>query len=305
MTFSLLHRIADVTIRTESFAPLPHLEGERFERFRVKQRKPDVWQRVHELDASSPSLPPLDAKERRQLVQCVAFAERWLESPVFRDAGVRAAARRCLDAPELSHLELAWNRVMVRNFARNELDLFLPQGRQATLSDLTFVAGFRNMVGTFLPNFGAVMIHGAAAVRGRRAAVFVAPDGGGKTTVMRGVKGESVLSDDHIVLKDQGGVTMVHATPLGQLTGGPGAAPLGALFALEKADHFELKPVHAREVLQFICEEQAFKWHVLPMTVRKRTFELLHAACYAAPAYQVRFPIKGVDWDAIDEALST
>jgi hypothetical protein len=299
----ITHRIADITFRTESDVLIPHLLENHFERFRTDDGKPLVRQRIRQLNLDSLTLPPLDSRERERIVRCVGFPQRWLDSAVFRSPEVRAVLRRCLDRPELVHIELAWNRAVIRNFARNEFDLFYPPEKRQDLVDPLFVAGFRNMIDAFLPNFSAVMVHGAGVVRNSIAPVFLAPDEGGKTSLVRQSTGVSILNDDHVILRKSNSIVMVHGTPLGLITSGPHRARLGGFFLLEKASQFDLIPIKAWDVLQFLWNECAHKWHALPKSTRLQAFEILYGACRQAPTYRMRFPKDYVDWDAIDAAM--
>ncbi len=297
------HRIAGITFRTESDVPIPHLLEDPFAWFQVGDGEPDVRQRIHQFDLDSLTLPPLNSEERERIIRSVVFPRRWLDNPIFRSPEVRAVVQRCLDRPELAHIELAWNRVMIRNFARNEFDLFYPPQKRKDFINPLFVAGYRNMLSAFLPSFSAVMIHGAGVIRDGTAAVFLAPDEGGKTSMVKQSSGVPILNDDHIILRQEGSVVMAHGTPLGPITSGPQQARLGGFFLLEKASHFALIPIKPRDVLQFLWNERMHTWYVLPKSIRLRAFEILYAACHQAAVYKIRFPKDYVDWDAIDAVM--
>jgi hypothetical protein len=282
---------------------IPHLLKDPFKRFRVANAEPDARYRIRQFSSDSLTLPPLDSKERERLIHTLGFPMRWLDSPIFRSPDVRAVVHRCLDQPDLVHISLAWNRAVFRNFARNEVDLFYPPERQQDIADPIFVAGYRNLIGGLLPNFSAVMIHGAAVVREGVAAVFLASDEGGKTTVVSHANGARVLNDDHLILRQEGGTVMAHGTPLGAITTGPDQARLGGFFLLEKSSHFDLVPSKPQDILQFLWNEHLPSWYVLPKSLSLRAFELLYTACQRADVYRMRFQKDYVDWDAIDAAM--
>ncbi len=73
---------------------------------------------------------------------------------------------------------------------------------------------------------------------------------------------------------------------------------------LEKARDFDLIPVKAADILQFLWNEHMHLWFVLPKSLRVRAFEILANACRQAQVFRMRFPKDYVDWGAIDAAMS-
>ena len=298
-----LHRVGGITVRTESDVPIPHIQAPPFNRFEVKNRKPDVVQRIRQIAPTSPTLPPLDAFERQRLSQTVEFPERWFKNPIFLSPPVREAVRCGLDQPQLTQIELAWNRVFIRNYARNQFDLFYPAGKRKEFSDPVFNAGFRNMTSYALPNFSAVLIHAGGVIRRNRALVFLASDGGGKSTVVRQLVSGFVLNDDQLIFRRDGERIMAHSTPFGTNDSGPRKARLGAIFLLEKGSSFELIPLKARDIVQFIWNEHAAYWTILPKSLRLHIFEILIQSGRQAVVYRMRFPRDFIDWEMIDSRL--
>jgi hypothetical protein len=298
-----LHRVGGITIRTESDVPIPHIQAAPFDQFEVKSCEPDVVQRIRQIAPTSSTLQPLDAFERQRLGQTVEFPERWLINPIFLFPPVREAVRHGLDQPRLTQIELAWNRTLIRNYACNEFDLFYPPEKKKDFSDPVFNAGFRNMTSYALPNFSAVLIHVGGVIRRNRALVFLASDGGGKSTVVRQLVSGFVLNDDQLILRRDNDEISVHSTPFGTTGDGPLQARLGAFFLLEKALRFELVPLKARDIVQFIWNEHLFFSTILPKNLRWRVFEILLQACRQAVAFRMRFPRDFVDWDKLDSVL--
>jgi hypothetical protein len=192
--------------------------------------------------------------------------------------------------------------VVVWSATRNELDFFYyplfgnnPEGR--------VTAYFRRMFSTFLPRFSALMMHSSGLIRGGRAALFLAKDGGGKTTALRQATEGLLLNDDQIILRQEGDGFVAHGTPLGRLTDGPCQAPLSALFALEKARSFGLEPAKPANLVQHLWDEHRVYTSVLPKPLKLRAFDLLYDVCHQVPAYKMRFPKDHVDWAAIDAAM--
>jgi hypothetical protein len=297
------HRIAGITFRTESDVCIPHLQEDPFERFRVNSDEFDVHYRIRQFDPDPPTLLPLSSQEREYIARSIYFPQRWLDNRIFRSPEVRAVVQRCLDHPELVHIALTWNRAVFRNFAYNEFEIFYPPEKRRDFADRLFVAGYRNLLAPSLPNLSAVMIHGAGVIRNGVAMVFLASDEGGKTSVVKHSTGAPILNDDHLILRQEGEVVVAHGTPLGCMTSGPQQARLAGFFLLEKSSHFELIPIQARDILEFLWNECRWMWYVLPKSLRVRAFEILYAACQQAIAYKMRFPQDYIDWEAIDASM--
>lgn len=310
------HRIAEITFRTESTARLPllHYGGVfTFEPFRVEDDAvPDVRQRIRKVDLDTLTLPPLAAEERERLSYVAHCAPEALASPLLRAPAVRERLFASLDRPEQAVIHAYPDRVVVYDLARCELDLFYTEayGKYDERMHRTYTAeeraaGFiRPMFAAFLSCFSAIQVHCAGVIRGGRAALFMARDGGGKTTVLSHAAEGLVLSDDQIVLRREEKGVVAHATPLGSMTSGPCQAPVGAIFILHKAPHFELKPLRATDVVQPIWRENWGYIGFLPRELKVQAFEVLCDACLQAPVYQMRFPKDYVDWDAVDAALA-
>jgi hypothetical protein len=300
----ITHRIAEITVRTESDVPVPYLLTEPFSYFRAGDGKPDVSLQISQFDPDHLTLPPLSNEERECIIHSVHFPQRWLDNPLLRSPAIRASVHACLARPELTHIGLRWNRAIVRDFLRNTLDFFYPPKEKSSFAGQMVLARFRNLLAGFLPNFTAVMIHGASVVHAGVAAVFLAPDEGGKTTISNLAADRCILNDDHIVLRQVSDSIVAHGTPFGPVTAGPHSARLGGFFLLEKGSRFDLTSVPASRILRFLWDEHMHVWTVLPKRLKLQAFDLLYNACHQAAAYRLRFPKDYVDWDAIGAAMA-
>lgn len=159
------------------------------------------------------------------------------------------------------------------------------------------------MLAPFLPSFDALMLHASAIVRGGRAAVFLAPDEGGKTTAVRLAPAGTILGDDQVIVRRGRGRFRVWGTPWGLHVHARASAPLRGLFILQKARRFRLEPVPATELIPRIWEEIKSPLSILPKPLKKKAFGLLCDITAAAPAWRLSFPKEQIDWDTIDEAL--
>lgn len=169
--------------------------------------------------------------------------------------------------------------------------------------DVVVAANLRRIIASMCPCFDTVIVHSAAVVRKDRVALFVGPDNGGKSTVVRLAGGSPVLHDDQIALQLSDGVVFAHSTPFGRATGGPANAPLGGVFVLEKSDRFSLAPFDWRDLVQMLWQGHIDDTTFLPRRLRLRAFDVLCAAARQASVYRMGFRVDALDWGAIDAAL--
>ena len=151
----------------------------------------------------------------------------------------------------------------------------------------------------FLTLFSAVMIHSSSAVVGGRAAIFLAPDEGGKTTIVKGATDGTVLCDDQVVLRKQGDAFMAHGSPWGLITNSSRTSKLGGFFLAEKAERFEILPIKPAAVFEYLWNEHESYRYFLPKNLRLQAFNLLFEACHQALCYKMYFPKRrpGLGYD--------
>ncbi|MGB8214219.1 MAG: hypothetical protein WCE68_11735 [Anaerolineales bacterium] len=210
----------------------------------------------------------------------------------------------CLDKPELAHISLRWNRAIIRNYACNEVDYFYPPEYKDHFASPLIIASHRNMLAAFTPNFSALMLHGAGIIRNGVAALFFAPDEGGKSSAIKLAAGAPVLNDDQIILRKQAGTVIAYGTPFGQVTSGPIQSKLGAIFMLEKSSHFALSPLPASAAVEFVWNEHNHLWVIMPRSLRINAFGLIVDACQQARIYRLQFQKNYINWNAIDDAIA-
>lgn len=99
---------------------------------------------------------------------------------------------------------------------------------------------------------GGLLLHASGVIRNGKGYVFFGRSGAGKTTVTRLSGDATVLSDDLVIVAPRGGRFWVYGVPFrGTMVEAPrtnAAAPLGGLFALDKAPAHrvvEMAPVYA------------------------------------------------------------
>jgi hypothetical protein len=302
-TFLISHRIADITFQTEADVEIPHILQPPFARFQVANTQADVVYQIRELDPKALPLPPLNERQRTLLLRAVGFPQQWLNRPTLNNPEVRKKLELCLEHPELTHIGLRWEQAIISDFFHNELDYFYPPEKKKDFSDLLMNARYRNSLARFLPNFSAVMLHGAGVIRNNAALLFMAPDEGGKSSAIRLADSMPVLSDDQVVLRRRDGIVHAYGTPFAPVSNGPLQSRLGGIFLLEKSSHFAISPVSISEALQFIWKEHIHHWFIMPKNLRVQAFNLITDACRQAKIFRVQFPKHYMDWDAIDKAL--
>jgi hypothetical protein len=216
----------------------------------------------------------------------------------LRSGVVYANLQSIIVYPEQAVLEISQSSAFIFDFKNREMFYFYYYDKD---SDLPLNQLEPILFAPFLVEFNAVMVHNAGLICSDRVALFMAPDEGGKTTVVNQAAAEccGVLSDDKVILRRTNGVFMAHGTPWSRFTDGPISTRLGSLFLLEKAENFELSPLKAVEVLNYLWNEHLDYWAYLTKAGRIQAFDFINTICHQIPAYRMRFPKDYVDWNAI------
>jgi hypothetical protein len=282
--WAVQHRIAGIVFETVSNEPIPGLESEPFLQFSVLNQEPDIrhffWK--------------VDSRER-----CRSGAI----SPLLR-------APTVLEPPEDSTMSVGEHWVMLRDDVRNSLEIrYLRDAGEANLpgrkgTEFFITANIRQIFSSFLPRFSAILLHSSGIILGDRAAIFVAPNEGGKTTVVKLAEGCPVLSGDQVILREEDGEFFAYSTPLGGMTSGHCRARVGGLFALRKAEVFRLSPVSSRELLQRLWTEHRNYTFLLPRDLKKKAFGLLSDLCCKTVLREMAFSEGFVGWVEIEKAMS-
>ena len=298
------HQIAGIIFRTASNSYLPRLQEKHFERFRVSNKlEPDVSHRIQKINLDPTPLSFQASKKQKRIPNDEYDSSEKLESPLLCCPSLRARLQEFLDRQDQADIRFDKDQVTIRNFARRELDIFCSPKFGGNPSELHVSANFPRIFSSFLPCFSAILIHSSGVIRKEKAAVFLAPGEGGKTTVVKLSNGMPVLHDDKIVFRAEGDVITAYATPMGRNTSGPCQAKIGGLFMLEKATHFDLTPLRPADLVQCLWTEHIGYTFFLPNNLKRQAFQVLNNTCHKVPIYKMRFPKDYVDWDAVDAAM--
>jgi hypothetical protein len=295
---AITHQMGGINVRVESDIFFVRLLNAPFSRFRVAAQLPHITARLLGATIPFPSLK-LPLADDPILARFARHPTDDGDSALLAAPPVRAYLLTHLDrAPDIT-LELRRHAIVAFDWARHDLSVFYETNNHITPG--CYVGP--SLFAPFLPSFSAVVVHSSSLVRDGKAALFCASDGGGKTTVVTHARSGVILSDDHNLLRLDGDTITVCGTAWGRHAQ-PDAAPLGGLFVLEKADHFDLRPLDPLGALRFLWAEHYTYFAPLPHSLRLRALALLDEVCRAVPVYRMRFAQRDIDWDAIDRAMT-
>jgi len=298
---TITHQIAGIVFRSELDTPISCFNSRRFENFLIEHKPPDVVQRYRGVRLDR-SLPPFADEELSQrLAPCIPSASWNTHTPFLNSPAVRALLQSRLEHPESVTIEMKPSGVSIFDFEKREMDFFYASGEQEDFLAECLVTPI--VFANFLTLFSAVMIHSSSAVVGGRAAIFLAPDEGGKTTIVKSATDGTVLCDDQVVLRKQGDAFMAHGSPWGLITNSTRSSKLGGFFLAEKAERFEILPIKPAAVFEYLWNEHESYRYFLPKNLRLQAFNLLYEACHQALCYKMFFPKDGLDWAMIDKAM--
>lgn len=148
-----------------------------------------------------------------------------------------------------------------------------------------------------------LLLHAAGVVDRGRALLFSGPSGSGKTTIARLAGRRRVLNDDTVAVRRAREGFAACATPFFG-DGGPGmasrnvAAPLAAIFFLEKSHRFAHRRLTAAEAVARAVPEAFVPKHD-PATV-ERLLAMLGAVVQSVPCYALAFAPRAELWEYVD-----
>jgi hypothetical protein len=188
-------QIAGITFRIESDISIRGLKSSKLKRFQINSTKPDVYHLYKIIPDNSITLPPLDKNEKLLINYCSCYIENHLlKNSLFNSYIVRNQLNICLKQIDSITIEIQPHSIIIFNHKSCEVFIFYSQDFDKSLVD--FILG-PSIFAQFLPIFSAAMIHSSAVVIDKKAAIFLAPDKGGKTTAAKLASGFPILCDDH------------------------------------------------------------------------------------------------------------
>jgi hypothetical protein len=224
--------------------------------------------------------------------------------PLLNSEAVRSAVLTKLSKPRKIRLQLHKLVVEIFDYEAMEFQVFFHSSLAFMLQlDLSF-NGMRRLFSASLSAYDSLLIHSSGIKMDGRVALFLAQDGGGKSTAISLGEKKNILCDDYNILSRRQGVCEVHSTPWGKICNGPISEPLGGLFFLEKASTFSLQRITPQEALTLIWKDNYRSIKNLLNEMKKCSFNTLYDICKEFPAYIMRFPKDHIDWQAIDQAMT-
>ena len=221
---------------------------------------------------------------------------------LLRSRIVRERISLCVDNPKQTYLILNPLTIEIRDYSRHRVDIFYVKELEHVFQ-LNMDNKIRSLYSVFLPDFNSVMVHSSAVVHYGKTALFIAPGGGGKSTVAKLSRNGEILSDDQNILRINQDKITVYSTPWGRISNGSKHAPLGGIFLLEKASFFEIEAIKPREVIQHLLENNPNLWIFLPNDRKIRVLDIVSEICHRVPVYRLRFTKSFINWEAISNSM--
>jgi hypothetical protein len=295
----LAYRQSGLTVRIESDISMTVFRLNIFDHFLTNNTDADILYRFHSIPSDTMTLPPPDEIEMDEVLNCslLFYHSPFLQSPV-----VRSCLRQGYGRPEQVQFVIRPYSVMIYDYENRREDIFFTEEAARRYSRVKVEPA---LYGSFFPTFSKLMIHAAGIRRGDVAALFLAPDGGGKTTIARLVPPQTVLSDDHVLLHRDRGIITASGTPWGLITNNIENVPLGGLFLIEHGERFELIPAAPQEMLEYLWVEHRGAFFGLIKRYKTWIFSFLSEICFSLPVYRIRFAQDYIDWDKIDAAMES
>jgi len=276
------------------------LMSRHFPLFHVKSAgRGDIEWNFHPLDPVILKRLPLSPEDDPIVSSCLHWGSA---SPLLQAPAFRKRLSACRERRSRIAVECRPDAVTILDFGRCRGDVFfveLRPGANDGFGDERILGA--GLLAPFLPFHGAFMLHAAGIVDSDAgtAALFLAPDEGGKTTAARLSRPGIIIDDDQVVLRRERGGFWVHGTPWGLISAGPIKAKLGGIFLLEKARRFLLTPLKAADAVGFIWDEHRNMTDFIPAEMRKKAFVLITDACSSVPVFRLRFSKDSLDWQTV------
>lgn len=300
--FVYTYQLGGITFQIQSDLRLSDFLADKFQRFTPVHTQPDVICRIRGIVPRASRPVTNDPSLTESLIHWLPREILLQPWPLLHSPQVEAALRAGLAHPHSVRVELRTASITITDVAQRRMDIFYHRDNPYFTHDTRYLG--TEMISPFLPAFDATLLHSAGAVWGGVAGLFLAPDGGGKTTLASLIRpGGVVMSDDQNVVRSLGGQFRAYSLPWCRILGSTGHHPVGGLFFLEKAPDFDLIPLKATDALGRIALDPQNALGPLPKAYRLRVALLRVALLQQVPAYRLRFSRAHVDWDAIGAAM--
>ncbi len=297
-------KLCKIRFRIVSDFVLPYFLLPPFVNFSVKETHYDVSFVIRSLESVPSGLPPLNARERELLARSLHVSSidgSFHDNLLLNTKIVRETLYRAWDTNDSIFIHIARDTLAIINLSRLELFLFVTRKGQEHITSCKMGAP---LFYPFLPEFSALLLHSAGLIINSKGILFLAPDEGGKTTIIKKAKDKQILSDDQNIVREENGGLVVYSTPWGTMSGGQNSAPLTALFVLKKGNHFSLSPIKPSNMLEFLWNEFSIYSPVFHSHLQKKVLNLISKISFSIPAYEMVFSKNYVDWNSIVDTIS-
>lgn len=278
---------------------------DRFRCFLCNSPESDI--RVHYTlaeEAEAGCEPPLCLRDLLPLFPATrsSFGDHEKDSGLHGSPPLLQTLTECADHKSMVTLEIRGDSVVVKDYRSHRIDSFHTRSNAVSLKNARVDP---TVFSVFLHDFDALLVHSSCVSFEGRAAVFLAMDDGGKTTVAGLCSTGRVLSDDqNLFRRDPSGNWLVHGTPWTTFPANTGYAVPGAFFLLEKSDQFSLQRLGPRALFSFLWDEHYPSRFMVPKVYQTRLFDLYRDLSMSAPVYLMKFPKDHVDREAILKCLN-
>lgn len=297
-------KIGGVVQKITSDFRIPLFETSRFSLFKSEHSIPNSTFNFCHIDQEAHHESLLTVQDKNLLSRSIGFPECWFTSKAFFFPKIYNVIRECLSFPESLFIDLRWNRILIQNFQKNDFYIFFSPEKKNILNHRTFLAGFRNILWSAFPSYSSMLMHGASVVIENKAALFLASDGGGKTTTVSKFHADQILNDDHIVIKKDENYIKIHSTPFGTIFNGNKSVPLRAIFLIHKSNSFKIAMARPYSVLEYIWSEHLINSTILPKRVRLDLFNLLFNIVMHVPTYDLYLKKGEIDFQVLSQVMS-
>jgi hypothetical protein len=295
------YNIAGIKFKIDSSFPIKGLSYKRFSVFHEESDSAQINFIYHEIDLNFSKSNLALSAIKTKIKKYTKFSGHIFANPLFYHELVLRELADNINHMDSIFIDSNQSSLSIFNFFSNQLNVFFKKNMSQIIKDSRM--GPYSLAPFFI-SFSSAMIHSSALIRGEKAAVFLSPDEGGKTTSISLSSEGTVLSDDQNIIREKDGKIFVHGTPWGNYFN-KGNAPIGAFFILRKANKFSIKPEDKNTLLSYLWNEHLAYHFFLPKKISKSHFDFLYRISRQVPVYLLEFPKDYIDWDEIDRIITS
>ncbi|HOX54853.1 MAG TPA: hypothetical protein PLC32_05360 [Candidatus Omnitrophota bacterium] len=225
----------------------------------------------------------------------------------WKEKGYNLARLPSYYAPGLHRISFYLNDPVKIDFKKRQIKHFyLRNGAVKRLGDLDFrLISFA--YSQILASQEGMLVHCACVVRNKKAYLFFAKAGGGKTTVAKLSKKYCVLGDDIIAVRRKKNGFIAFPTPWRQkkfINPSPKTyAPVKAVFFLHKSKNIYFKPLAAQEALMRLISRCIHFFLYTENEQAKKVFLTATDFFKKVPSYDMYFRKRENFWPALERII--